>query len=154
MDDTQNDAKNLDKTPSTWPGRYPGPHNARPNNRHALRHGGEGTLKRITAGQEFTGPARDAEIAVYNELAHEGRASIVLRLAVRLTAACDLFHNAMVDAAENDDLEKMDRYVKRFGWLAASSLRAWAQVATEEKDVPPGLDYEHLLRQEQGSNDG
>lgn len=104
------------------------------NNQAALKHGGEPAIVAIKAGTEFTGPARLAEIEVYKELASEGRPAIVLRLAVRLTAASDLFHAAMIEAASRGDLEKMDRYVARFGWLAGASLRAWAQVAQEEKN--------------------
>lgn len=106
-----------------------------PGNQTGARHNGETAVKAIQKGTELTGPARLAELEVYNELATEGRPAIVLRLAVRLTAAADLFHNAMVEAAESGDLQRMDSYCKRFGWLATSSLRAWAQVQAEEKQA-------------------
>lgn len=121
----------------------------KPGNQKAARHNGESAVKAITAGQELTGPARAAELEVYNELATEGRASIVLRLAVRLTAAADLFHTAMVEAAQRGDLERMDSYTKRFGWLAASALRGWQQVAAEEKAADSALDYERILQEQQ-----
>lgn len=108
-------------------------------------HGGDAALTHIKAGAELTGPARDAELAVYTELANEGRPAIVTRTAVRLQAACDLFWAALVDAGERGDLQALDRYVARFGWLAGASLRAWTQVRDEEKNAPDGLDYERIL---------
>lgn len=114
-------------------------------NQNAKIHGGEAALSAIRNGTELTGPARDAELQVYTELATQGRASIVTRTAVRLQAACDLFWAALVDAGERGDLSAMDRYVARFGWLASASLRAWQQVRAEEKDADDGLDYERIL---------
>lgn len=114
-------------------------------NTNATKHNGEAAVKAIQHGQALTGPARDAELAVYTELANEGRPAIVTRTAVRLQAACDLFWAALVDAGERGDLQALDRYVARFGWLAGASLRAWAQVRDEEKDAPDGLDYERIL---------
>lgn len=107
-------------------------------NQNAKVHGGEGALSAIRNGTELTGPARDAELQVYTELANEGRSAIVTRTAVRLQAACDLFWFALVEAGERGDLAAMDRYVARFGWLAGASLRAWAQVRDEAKGADDG----------------
>ncbi len=41
---------------------------------------------------------------------------------------------------------KLDRYVKRFGWLAGASLRAWAQVKEEEPDADLVADYEQIVK--------
>ena len=99
-----------------------------PNNNSALKHGGEAALSAIKNGTALTGPAREAELQVYTELANEGRPAIVTRTAVRLQAACDLYWSALVDAGERGDLAGLDRFVARFGWLAGASLRAWVQV--------------------------
>ena len=53
----------------------------------------------------------------------------------------------------------MPSYIKRFGWLAGASLRAWAQVKAEQPDRPDVLDYEQVLaqrraREAQESGDG
>jgi len=117
-------------------------------NTNATKHNGEAAVKAIQHGAALTGPARDAELAVYTELANDGRPAIVTRTAVRLQAACDLFWAALVDAGERNDLAAMDRYVARFGWLAGASLRAWAQVKTEEGRDGDALDYEKMLESE------
>lgn len=122
---------------------------ARPGNGNAVKHGGEAALDRIKAGDALTGPAREAELAVTDELNTNGRRSLVVRNATRLQAACDLFWQAVTGAAERQDLQALDRYVARFGWLAGASLRAWAQVAAEEKEAGQALDYERILAQQE-----
>jgi hypothetical protein len=109
-----------------------------PNNQAAAKHGGEGALFSIKTGTKLTGPARDAEQAVYAELATEGRASIVVRNAARLQAAADLFWNALIAAGEKGDLQAINTYTARFGWLSQAALRAWAQVAIEQKTADDG----------------
>jgi hypothetical protein len=37
--------------------------------------------------------------------------------------------------------------VRRFGWLAGSSLRAWEQVRKEEASRPKALDYDALVKE-------
>lgn len=130
-------------------GRIVAPYNARPGNDSAQKHGGEAALARIKAGDALTGPAREAELAVTDELNTNGRRSLVVRNATRLQAACDLFWQAVTGAAERQDLQALDRYVARFGWLASASLRAWAQVAAEEKEFGRSLDYEAILAQQE-----
>lgn len=119
------------------------------NNGNAVKHGGEAALDRIKTGEALTGPAREAELAAIDEFNTAGRQSLVLRNALRLQAACDLFWQAVNGAAEAGDLEALDRYVARFGWLAGASLRAWAQVAQEEKEAGQALDYERILAQQE-----
>lgn len=115
-------------------------------NTAAQKHGGEAALMAIKGGTELTGPAKEAESQVYDQLAQEGgRFSLVQQNAVRLQAACNLFWAALVDAGERNDLQALDRYVARFGWLAGASLRAWAQVKQEQQDTDSALDYEKIL---------
>ena len=111
---------------------------ARENNQNGLVHGGEAAVKAIQRGNELTGPAREAELQVYSELATDGRSSIVTRNAARLQAVSDLYFNAFCQSAEENDLIKMDLYVKRYGWLVQAALRAWAQVRDEEKTADDG----------------
>ena len=99
-----------------------------------LKHGGEAAVKAIQHGKPFTGMAAAAEADVYQELAEGGTYSLVEKNAVRLQAACDLYWAAITKAAEDRDLNALDRYISRFGWLAGTSLRAWAQVRQDEKD--------------------
>ncbi len=98
----------------------------------SVKFGAERAVKQIQHGQALTGPAREAELAVYDEFENKGRYSLVLRNASRLQAACDLYWGAVQKAAEDGDLEALDRYIARFGWLSGSSLRAWQQVRQEQ----------------------
>jgi len=119
------------------------------------RHGGAGAVKRVRDGRELTGIARDAELAVYDELETEGRYALVIRNAARLQACADLYWNAVSKAASDGDLDGLDRYIKRYGWLAGVSLRAWAQVAQETPRDDGVLDYEAILAaQEAQEGDG
>jgi len=97
-------------------------------------HGGEATVKALKAGTPLTGLAAEAELAVYEELDTAGRYAIVVRNAARVQAAADLYWNAVAKAAQDQDLEALDRYIKRHGWLSGVALRAWAQVKAEAPD--------------------
>ena len=100
-------------------------------NGNAATHGGAGAVLRLQTGQELVGLAADAERAVYIEIETSGRWVIIMRNAARLQAATDLYWNAITKSAQEGDLDKLDHYVARFGWLAGASLRAWAQVKSE-----------------------
>jgi len=100
-------------------------------NKASTSHGGEGAVKSIQRSEPLCGLAVDAEQAVADEYETEGRFALVVRNARRLQAACDLYWNAVAKAAGDGDLAALDKYVKRFGWLASSALRAWAQVRNE-----------------------
>jgi hypothetical protein len=108
-------------------------------------HGGEGATRRIREGKELIGIARQAELDVYAELEIDGRQAIVRRNAARLQAATDLFWNAVQKAAQDNDLDRLDHYVSRFGWLAGASLRAWAQVKIEEERPGTPVDVQAVL---------
>jgi hypothetical protein len=103
-------------------------------NRASLRHGGESAVKAIQKGEPLTGLAAQAEAEVYTELDTTGRAALVVRNAARLQAATDLYWNAIQAVADQGNLEMLDKYVKRFGWLAGCSLRAWESARKEQPD--------------------
>ena len=110
-----------------------------------VEHGGEGAVRRVTEGRELVGIAKQAELDVYAELETEGRQAIVRRNAARLQACADLFWNAVQKAAQDGDLEKLDHYVGRFGWLSSASLRAWVQVKGEEERPGTPVDVQTVL---------
>jgi hypothetical protein len=116
-------------------------------NQRAIKHGGEGAIKKLERGEEFVGLAKQAEDAVALELQNEGRVAIVIRNARRLQAACDLFWSAVQKAAESGDLEALDHFIARFAWLSGASLRAWDRVKADEAGMQDGktIDYEKLL---------
>ena len=100
------------------------------------KHGGEAAIKRLQHGEQFTGLALQEQAAVMDEYERDGRAAMVERQAIRLETVTRLFWNAVKKAVQDGDLEAMDKYTKRFGWLATSSLRAWDQVKKEAQDAP------------------
>ena len=110
-----------------------------PGNQAAVKHGAEAAVKAIQHGTEHVGLAREAELAVVAELETVGRAAVVVRNATRLQAAADLYWGAVSKAAQEGDLEALDKYVARYGWLAGCSLRAWAEVKKDDKAAGPNL---------------
>jgi hypothetical protein len=109
-----------------------------------LKHGGAAARRSLTSGDEFTGIARVAELAVQTELEVNGRMAIVERAALRLQAAADLYFAAFSDAGEKGNSRLAHSYVKTFGWLQAKALSAWSQLRDEQADEPDALDYEQL----------
>lgn len=105
-----------------------------PGENARLKHGGAAAVQQLAHGEPLTGLAAEAEAAVTAELEAEGRYALVVRNARRLQAAADLYWNAVSAAAERQDLDALDSYVARFGWLSASALRAWAQARQEAPD--------------------
>lgn len=111
-----------------------------------LKHGGEGAVKAIQRGEAFKGLAASEERAVKAELEASGRAEMVRQEAVRLKTACNLYWTAVSKAADDGDIDALDKYVKRYGWLAGATLRAWAQVKEEDQDRADGaLAYDELI---------
>lgn len=101
-------------------------------------HGGEAAVKAIKDGRVFSGLAAQAEQEVIRDLEASGRAALVREAAVRLHTAMRLYWGAVMSAADSGDLEKLDSYCARFGWLASSALRAWREV---KADAPEGQAY-------------
>jgi tRNA U55 pseudouridine synthase TruB len=126
---------------------------SRPGNQSALQHGGAAAVKAIQKGEPLRGPARQAELAVYEELETEGRYHVVRRDAARLQAAADCYWgalNRLMNMAEQRGVTdaaiiKLTNAVKTFGWLTSAALRAWEQVRREEPAAGRLADYEVLL---------
>ena len=98
------------------------------------QHGGAGAVRAIQQGKPFKGLAAQAEREVLADLDAHGRGALVVENATRLQTACRLYWGAVCKAADSGDLEALDKYVKRFGWLAGAALRAWGQVKQEGGD--------------------
>lgn len=122
----------------------------KPNNQAAIQHGGAAARKALTTGADFTGPARDAELAVRDELAISGRSNIVERAAIRLQAAADLYWNALCDAGEKDDIKAVNSHAKSFGWLQSKALAAWQQLRQEQASADDGSIEAALISARQG----
>lgn len=118
------------------------------DNRAHEVHGGEAAVKAIQTGQTFKGLAASEERQVKADLEAGGRAEMVRQEAVRLKAACNLYWGAVCRAADDGNIEALDRYIKRYGWLAGATLRAWAQVKEEDAArADSALDYEELVKE-------
>ena len=96
----------------------------------AVIHGGAGAERRLSTGQEFKGLAAETEKQVSSELEIDGLVSIVRRDAIRLQTVADLYYQAILGA---ENLERLDSLVSRYGWIAASALRAWQSLRQLEK---------------------
>ena len=103
------------------------------NNQHALKHGGEGAVLRISQGKPFIGLAADEQNNVEVILENAGPSALVKHDAIRLQTALNLYWNAVEKAAADGDLVGFDRYIARFGWLAGVTIRAWAEVKQDSK---------------------
>jgi len=117
------------------------------SNQHAVKHGGAGAVKRIQEGKPLIGLAAEVEREVMADLATAGREELVIEAATRLHTCMRLYWGAVQTAADAGDLEGLDRYCKRFGWLATSALRAWREVREEARaaGTDKALDYEAIL---------
>lgn len=124
--------------------------NARPGNTSALQHGGASARKALSTGADFHGPAREAELAVRDELHVNGRLSIVERAAIRLQAAADLYWNALADAGEQNDVKAVNSHAKSFGWLQSKALGAWQQLRQEQANGDDGSIEAALTSARQG----
>lgn len=102
-----------------------------------LKHGGESAIKRLKTDEPFTGLAAEAAAQVAEEIETQGIDAVMTRQAVRLQAVCDLFWNAIEKAAEDGDLETLDRYIKRFGWLSGVTLRSMVEIQKISKARKP-----------------
>jgi len=116
-------------------------------NQNGLKHGGEGAVKAIQHGKPFQGLAAQEEENVAADLEAQGRAAMVEEQATRLHTAARLYWAAVQKAADSGDLQKLDAYIARFGWLASASLRAWEQVRKEDAARPKALDYDQLVKE-------
>ncbi len=100
----------------------------------ATKHGGASARRAISTNADFTGPAREAELAVTAELqSTDGRLSVVTRAVSRLQATADLYWAAMVEAGENGDTQKLTSYSKTFGWIQTKALSALEQLRKEQE---------------------
>lgn len=109
-------------------------------------HGGSGAVRRMGKGLPFTGKAAEIALVVRQELEDLGKAPLAAELVVKSMAALRLYWQAFLSAADAGDVEKMDSYLKRLGWLIGVAGRSLDRV----KEHPDALDLPTLLSQEVG----
>lgn len=99
----------------------------------AVKHAGAGAEKRIATDKEFIGLAAEVEKQVAVELADQGPDAIIKRQAIRFQTVADLYYAAILGAAAEGDMVKLERYVNKFGWIQAHALRAMVQVRDQQQ---------------------
>lgn len=107
-------------------------------------HGGSGAVRRMGKGLPFTGKAAEIALVVRQELEDAGKAPLAAELVVKSMAALRLYWTAFLAACDAGDLDKVDSYMKRVGWLIGVAGRALDRV----KDRPDALDLPTMLSQE------
>lgn len=116
------------------------------NNRAAVKHGGAAAVRAFREGEAFTGLAAQEERQVVEDLAQDGQISMLEEIAVRLHTCTRLYYAALQTAVDRADLEALDRYAKRFGWLAGKTAKAWRELRDASNGNGRGaLDYEEIL---------
>jgi hypothetical protein len=115
-------------------------------------HGGEAAIKRLHDGKEYSGLALQEQARVIDDYEVNGRAAMVTQNAIRLQTAANLFWDAVSKAAQDQDLDALDKYIARYGWLAGCSLRAWEQVRKEDTTTDTGINALDVLAASKGSN--
>lgn len=101
--------------------------------RNAQRHGAEAAIKRIHDGGPFAPIAADELARVENQLELKGVAAIQETNATRIQAACNLYWAAIEKAAQDHDLDRLDKFCARYGWLVGVATRAWLAVQQDRK---------------------
>lgn len=86
-----------------------------------LKHSAAGAERRLSTGENLTGIAKQAEDSIATELANDGIVAVYKKRFTRLQAVSDLYYAAILGAKNMDDL---DKFVQRYGWLQGSALRA------------------------------
>ena len=104
-----------------------------PRKNNNLKHGGAAAVQALTTGADFTGLAAEAQKEVEADLVIKGQSAMVLENATRIQAAARLYWNAISKAMDDGNLENLDHYIARFGWLVGVANRTWDQA---RKDLP------------------
>lgn len=113
----------------------------KPGNKAAEKHGISRAVKALSNGDEFTGQAREAELAIKSEYDQFGSEHIRKRNRFRLQAVSDLLWLEIVRHTALGDDEKRDGYIKQFIYSTNSAEKAWSEDKSDDE-----LDYEAILQ--------
>jgi len=111
----------------------------------ATKHGGAGAYKKIQKGEPFVGLAKIAENEVEDRLLEGGIEAELLRDAKRLQVVSDLYYGAFTKAMQDGDITKATGYLKVWGWIHNSSIRAWEATRKAKKTDNSGEAYKTLI---------
>lgn len=118
------------------------------NNQNAVKHGAAAAEKAIQKGLPFTGLAAAAQQSVEKDFQEKGRVALIVENATRAQAAARLYWDAIAKCADEGDINKLDGYIKRFGWLVSVANRSWETAGKEQPDNKK-LNVIDVLRGEQ-----
>ncbi len=116
-----------------------------PRKNNNLKHGGAAAVQALTTGADFTGLAAEAQKDVEADLVIKGQSAMILENATRIQAAARLYWNAISKAMNDGNLENLDHYIARFGWLVGVANRTWDQ-ARKDLPIKKRVDVIDLLR--------
>jgi hypothetical protein len=105
-----------------------------------IEHGGEKAVKQIQHGEPLTGPAAAAQLEVRADYEAGGAPAMIREQAERLHTASRLYWEAFLAACTAQNLDLLDGYAARFGWLASSALRAWEALERTNKGKGSRID--------------
>ena len=111
----------------------------------ATKHGGAGAYKRIQKGEPFVGLARIAQGEVEGRLVDAGVEGELMRDAIRLQVVSDLYYDAFTKAMQDQDFPQATAYLKVWGWIHNSSIRAWEATRKAKKTDNSGEAYKTLI---------
>ena len=111
----------------------------------ATKHGGAGAYKRIQKGEPFVGLARIAQGEVEGRLVDAGVEGELMRDAIRLQVVSDLYYDAFTKAMQDQDFPQATAYLKVWGWIHNSSIRAWEATRKAKKADNSGEAYKALI---------
>ena len=111
----------------------------------ATKHGGAGAYKKIQKGEPFVGLARIAENEVEERLLAGGIEAELLRDAKRLQVVSDLYYEAFIKAMQDREFDQATSYLKVWGWVHNSSIRAWEATRKAKKTDNSGEAYKQLI---------
>ncbi len=115
---------------------------SRPGNQSALKHGGAGGVKALSTGVPFKGVLSDIESNVRAELADVGISGLIERDAIRLQTVSDAYWQAIQGA---QDAETMTGYLKVWGWLHNSTIRALETLQKAKSAQDRGINAKDVL---------
>lgn len=114
-------------------------------NQNATKHGGAGALRRIQAHEPFVGLARIAQGEVEIRLQEAGVEGELYRDAIRLQVVSDLYYEAFAKAMQDQDFPQATSYLKVWGWVHNSAIRAWEATRKHKKADNSGEAYKTLI---------
>ena len=112
---------------------------------NATKHGGAGAYKKIQKNEPFAGLARIAQGEVEIRLQDAGVEGELFRDAVRLQVVSDLYYEAFAKAMQDQDFTRATGYLKVWGWVHNSAIRAWEATRKAKKPDNGEAEYKKLI---------